>query len=193
MSTEWAWPTGEPNRVMIDIETVGLDVGAAIVEIGAVTFDLNGPGDTFHRSVSLTSSQEAGLTIDADTVEWWVGEQPDVASDVLVGGEDLTDALASLSCWSGITEADEVWANSPSFDCEMLEHAGEQVGVQMPWEFYQERDVRTLDALPHSVELQQDGTEHSALDDAVYQTRVASAILSELSRRNREDTGGGEP
>lgn len=65
----------------------------------------------------------------------------------------------------------------------MLEHAGEKVGVPMPWDFYQERDVRTLDSLPHSVEIEQDGTEHNALDDALYQARVASAILTELSDR----------
>jgi len=119
------------RRVMLDIETVGLEIGAAIVEIGAVQFAPGGQiGETFHRSVSLTSS--------------------------------------------------EVWANSPSFDCEQLEHAGEAVGVSMPWEFYQERDVRTLDALPHSVDLDQQGTEHTALDDALYQARVAGAILAEL-------------
>jgi len=83
----------EPCRVMVDIETVGLNIGAAIVEIGAVEFGHRELGDTFHRSVSLTSSQEAGLTIDADTVEWWLGKHPEVAPEVLVGGDDLGTAL----------------------------------------------------------------------------------------------------
>jgi len=85
--------TNRTRRVMIDIETVGLEIGAAIVEIGAVQFAPGGQvGETFHRSISLTSSQEAGLNIDADTVEWWVGEQPEAASEVLVGGDDLQHA-----------------------------------------------------------------------------------------------------
>jgi len=173
--------TDRTRRVMLDIETVGLEIGAAIVEIGAVQFAPGGQiGETFHRSVSLTSSQEAGLDIDADTVEWWLGEQPEVAAEVLVGGEDLRDALAAFVGWYENVDPSEVWANSPSFDCEQLEHAGEAVGVSMPWEFYQERDVRTLDALPHSVDLDQQGTEHTALDDALYQARVAGAILAEL-------------
>jgi DNA polymerase III epsilon subunit-like protein len=170
------------DRVMIDIETVGLDVGSAIVEIGAVQF---APGEsideTFYSSVSLTSCQDAGLTIGADTIEWWLGENPEIATDVLVGGDDLADALNEFVTWYNVVNPDEVWANSPSFDCEMLEHAGEQVGVPMPWDFYQERDVRTLDALPHSVEIEQNGTEHTALDDAIYQARVASAILAEVA------------
>lgn len=173
--------TDRTRRVMLDIETVGLEIGAAIVEIGAVQFAPGGQiGETFHRSISLTSSQEAGLNIDADTVEWWVGEQPEAASEVLVGGDDLRDALTAFVAWYEGVDPSEVWANSPSFDCEQLEHAGEAVGVSMPWEFYEERDVRTLDALPHSVDLEQNGTEHTALDDALYQARVAGAILAEL-------------
>jgi hypothetical protein len=171
-----------PRRVMIDIETVGLERGAAIVEIGAVQFTPDAvTGETFHRSVSLTSCQEAGLHIDADTVEWWLGDQPELASEVLVGGVDLADALIAFVDWCNDIEPHEVWANSPSFDCEMLEHAGEQVGVSMPWEFYQERDVRTLDSLPHGVDIEQQGVEHTALDDAIYQARVASAILHKVS------------
>jgi inhibitor of KinA sporulation pathway (predicted exonuclease) len=75
----------------------------------------------------------------------------------------------------------------------MLEHAGEQVDVPMPWDFYQERDLRTLDALPHGGDIEQDGVEHTALDDAIYQARVASAILTELSGRSlraESDHGG---
>jgi len=174
----------EVTRVMVDIETVGIEIGSAIVEIGAVQFAPGGLiGETFYRSVSLTSSQEAGLTIDADTLEWWLGENPEIATEVLVGGDDLREVLAEFVDWYHEVDPAEVWANSPSFDCEMLEHAGERVGVPMPWDFYQERDVRTLDALPHSVDIEQDGTEHNALDDALYQARVASAILTELSDR----------
>lgn len=172
----------DTRRVMIDIETVGLERGSAIVEIGAVQFEpVAMIGETFHASVSLTSCQEAGLHIDADTVEWWLGEQPEIASEVLVGGDDLADALIAFVDWLNEIEPHEVWANSPSFDCEMLEHAGEQVGVGMPWEFYQERDVRTLDALPVDVEIEQDGVEHTALDDAIYQARVASTVLQKVS------------
>jgi DNA polymerase III epsilon subunit-like protein len=183
----------ERRRVMLDIETVGLEVGAAIVEIGAVQFAPRGLiGETFYSSVSLTSSQEAGLTVDADTVEWWVGEHPEVAGEVLVGGDPLYESLVDFVAWYEEIDPHEVWANSPSFDCEMLDHAGEKVGVPMPWDFYQERDVRTLDSLPHDVDLEQEGTEHNALDDALYQARVASKILSELSRRDGHEPGGGD-
>jgi len=101
--------------------------------------------------------------------------------------ETRRDALADFVDWYHNVDPHEVWANSPSFDCEMLEYAGGQVGVEMPWEFYQERDVRTLDSLPHGVEMEQQGVEHTALDDAIYQARLASTILQKVS-----DSGGGE-
>jgi DNA polymerase III epsilon subunit-like protein len=176
----------ETRRVMIDIETVGLEVGSAIVEIGAVQFDAGLIGETFYKSISLKSCQEHGLSVDADTLEWWLSEQPELAPEVLVGGDRLPDALVSFVTWYREIEPHEVWANSPSFDCEMLEHAGEQVGVPMPWDFYQERDIRTLDALPHGVELEQEGTEHTALDDAMYQARLAGEIMQALGRDGHE-------
>lgn len=178
----------ETRRVMADIETVGLERDCAIVEIGAVQFEPPSLiGETFHASVSLTSCQEAGLTIDADTLEWWLGDQPEIASEVLVGGDDLADSLIAFVDWYNDIEPHEIWANSPSFDCEMLEHAGKQVGVPMPWDFYQERDVRTLDALPHDVDIEQDGVEHTALDDAIYQARVAGEILDSLEGDDGSD------
>jgi hypothetical protein len=175
-----------PCRVMVDIETVGLDTGSAIVEIGAVVFDYRDLGDTFHRSVSLTSSQEHGLTVDADTVEWWLGENPEVAPEVLVGGDDLERALAQFGTWLREADADEVWANSPAFDLEQLEYAAEQVGIEMPWAFYEERDLRTLKAVPHGVDtddIEHEGTEHTALNDAIHQAWVAAAILADLDGR----------
>lgn len=164
-------------RVMVDIETLGLDRGAAILSIGAVKFDTDEIGDTFEASISRESCKAAGLTVDEDTLEWWQ-DQSDAAREVLDGGDDLGDVLQDFSLWAG--GADEVWANSPSFDCEMLIGAGKAVGVPMPWEFYEERDVRTVKSLPVAPELEHDGVEHDALDDAIHQARIVQTTLRRL-------------
>jgi DNA polymerase III epsilon subunit-like protein len=165
---------------MVDIETLGLEVGAAILSIGAVRFDRDGVGDQFYGSISLESCQEARLTIDAETLVWWL-DQDQEALEQLTGGQDLHTVLSAFVAWYG--DADEVWANSPSFDCEMLERAGEHVGIEMPWAFQEERDYRTLTSLPGTgeVQVEQDGTEHHALDDAEHQARVAAATLRKLA------------
>lgn len=166
------------DRVMIDIETLGLNAGSAILSIGAVRFDTEGLGDTFERNVSLESCEDAGLTIDAGTLEWWLSQDGDV-QHVLTGGVNLEDALNDLSRFYG--EAAEVWAYSPAFDCKHLEAAYNAVGSIQPWEYYEQRDCRTLLNLPVAVEMEQEGNEHDALDDAIYQAKQVSETLRRIN------------
>jgi hypothetical protein len=165
------------DRVMIDIETLGLDPGAAILSLAAVRFDEDGLGERFGRSVDLATCQEAGLTLDAETLEWWL-EQDTAAKMILTGGVPLSEALLELAEF--YDDADEIWANSPSFDCEMLERAYDAVGETEPWAYHEERCFRTLASLPVAPELDHKGVEHNALDDAIHQARVAAATLRRL-------------
>lgn len=167
------------TRVMIDIETLGIEPGAAILSIGACTFDTDGVGETVHVSVDLESCQDRGLEIDADTLQWWL-EQDDAAREILTGGVPLATALAELREFLETHAYDELWANSPKFDMEHLETAYDALDWPTPWVFYELRDVRTVQALPGAVERDQDGTEHDALDDAVHQAREVAATLREL-------------
>jgi len=165
------------RRVMVDIETLGLEPGAAILSIGAVEFAMDRRRDTFYRTISRESNEGAGLTVDEETLEWW-REQDESAQRTLHNGGDLEESMEAFAEW--IDGADEVWANSPSFDCELLEAAGAAVDVQMPWEFYEERDFRTLKKLPVAVEVEHDGVKHNALDDALHQAKVAQQTLERL-------------
>jgi DNA polymerase III epsilon subunit-like protein len=162
---------------MVDIETLGLEPGAAIISIGAIRFDQDVIHETFERSISLESCQETGLTIDANTLEWWL-EQDDAAQHVLTGGDPLPGVLSDFSAFYG--DADEIWANSPSFDCEMLERAYAAVNQDEPWDFRDERCFRTLASLPVDVTVDHDGVEHDALDDAQHQATVAIKVLERL-------------
>lgn len=165
------------DRVMIDIETLGLDPGAAILSVGAVEFDTDGLGEEFYHVVDLESCQDAGLHIDANTLDWWLS-QDDAVTDILTGGEPLANVLAFLQRF--VPEDAEVWANSPSFDCEMLEVAYDAVDMAEPWTYDKERDVRTVMSLPGAVEVEMEGDEHNALDDAKRQARSVSKTLARL-------------
>lgn len=167
------------SRVMVDIETLGLETGSAIISIGAVEFDRHGPKDSFSKSVDLESCQKAGLEIDAGTLDWWL-HQGEVAKEQLTGGEELANVLSDFRDWYIAHGFDEVWANSPSFDCEMLEYAYSAVGQSEPWHFQDERDFRTVRSLPIANNIEQDGVGHDALDDAIYQARVVASTLDKL-------------
>lgn len=171
----------DKERVMLDIETLGLEPGVAILSIGAVKFDRGGAGETFDRSISLSSCQEAGLTIDAGTLEWWL-DQEDAAREVLTGGDRLGRVLGEFRMFYG--DAEEIWAYSPQFDCSILSHAYESFDEVPPWTYKDERDCRTLAALPVWPDLEQGGVEHNALDDAIYQAQQTVEVLHSLHTGN---------
>ncbi|AFH21867.1 exonuclease [environmental Halophage eHP-11] len=164
------------NRCMIDIETLGRSEGAAIVELGACCFDAGGVGKTFDESICLVSCQDHGLEIDAETLEWWLSQDSE-ARECLVGGRPLEAVLSEFNQWY---DADEVWARSPVFDCNILTAAYHAVGMSTPWEFWETRDQRTLTNLHEEIDTDRDGIEHRAVDDAVYQATVAAGILTEM-------------
>lgn len=175
---------------MIDIETIGTDVGAVIASIGAVKFhagevipdhaEQNRDG-AFFQSVNIQDCQDHGLTVDADTLLWWL-DQPGPARRQLEGGSGLSASLNRLRQF--VDGADYLWANSPKFDMGMLEAGYDAVGVDAPWEFYQLRDYRTLTDLPAAQPANTPGVDHHALHDAYQQATVAAATLAEMERRD---------
>lgn len=173
--------TAEPTRLMIDIETLGLAPGAAIVSIGAVHFHPDGLGDEFGASIDLQSCQAAGLDVDADTLQWWL-KQDDGVRAQLRGGKPLGSTLAAFDRFYDDINPDEIWANSPAFDCAILEAAYDAVEGEAPWDFYERRDLRTLRNLGIKGGAEREGSEHDALADARYQAREAAALLREVQR-----------
>lgn len=162
------------RRIMVDIETLGLEPGCVILSIGAVEFDVNGYREPFYHNIDIESCQNAGLTIDAGTLQWWL-EQDQEVQGVLTGGVELERALDEFTEY--YQGAAEIWANSPSFDCEILDAAYKAVDEDAPWDYYDERCFRTLRSLPLITEKPQRGNEHDALDDARYQADIASKRL----------------
>lgn len=155
---------------MVDVETLGLEPGCVVLSIGAVEFDTDGIGDTFYCEIDRESARAVGLEEDEGTLDWWENRDEDV-QDVLTGGDALAEVLVSFRRWYNAHSFDEVWANSPSFDCEVLEAAFDAVGLDAPWTHKDERDVRTIRNLPCSVSVEMEGDAHDALDDARWQAR----------------------
>jgi len=168
----------EPDRVMLDIETLGLEPGAAILSIGACRFKpkLGWVRDEFYTTVDRESCIEHGLHVDKETLAWWRDQDGDLAP--LDGGQSLPEALADLTEF--VDGFDEFWANSPKFDMAMLEAAYDAVSRDVPWAYYQLRDVRTLRSVPGAAELDMEGREHHALDDARHQAAEIAQTLADM-------------
>jgi DNA polymerase III epsilon subunit-like protein len=179
--------------IMIDIETVGTRPYSGIVSIAAVEFDIE-TGECkreFYEIVSMNSCEELGFGFDHETMIWWFCQDSD--SKLIFSKENQEEALDIDIALTGLKEFFSnydrvtVWANSPSFDLSLLKNAYEKCSIPCPWNFYQERDVRTyLSIFP---EIKKDhtfkGVKHSALDDCYNQTNLVSRVFNKLKDLQR--------
>lgn len=171
------------NQAMLDIETLGTDPGAAIVSIGACVFDLSGIHAEFYEEVDRESCEEAGLTVDQGTLDWWEGQGPE-AREVLEGGDPIEDVLRKFNSWYKANEVYEVWAKSPAFDCVLMQEAYDAVDPNLsePWGYDETRDMRTIQQVPMAAWRKQKGTAHHALDDAKHQAKLVRKSLTNVKK-----------
>jgi hypothetical protein len=167
-----------PTDVMIDIETLGTTPGAAILSIGAVVFGPEGLGDTFYAPVLLTSCIAVGLTIDPNTVAWWMQQSDEARKAAFRDDADsVSDVLEQFTCWFGLVGAERPWCHGATFDVPLLEAAYKACGMRAPWRFYDVRDTRTLYDLAGVKVDRTKGTHHNALDDACAQAEAAAEAM----------------
>lgn len=71
------------NVIMIDLETMGVEVNSPIIQIGAIAWDLKEGQElsTFNQIISLKAAvQYSGLSICPDTLGWWLDRRLDLLS-----------------------------------------------------------------------------------------------------------------
>ncbi|MBH0066763.1 3'-5' exonuclease [Pseudoalteromonas sp. NZS100] len=178
--------------VMTDVESMGTGSNAALVSIGACFFDpMTGDiGAGFEVSIDLTSSATL-CEMDADTVLWWL-KQDDEARQKLLAHDvlPLAEALGEFDQWvSQIEDIDtrNIWGNGATFDNTIIRNAYKACDMQAPWQFRNDRDVRTIVDLGRRLfnfdpktDMPFEGTRHNALDDAIHQAKYVSAIFQKL-------------
>lgn len=179
------------THVMIDLETMGKGLDAAIVAVAAVQFDpaTGQIGDSFYRDVTLDTAVRYGGKIDPSTVMWWMG-QSDGARGAFNGGQaqaiGLPQAIGEFASW--LPHGAKPWGNGATFDLAILRSAYGRLGMETPWKFWDERDVRTVVEMGQAAgmdpkrDMPFQGVRHNALDDSRHQARYVSAIWQRLVR-----------
>lgn len=170
--------------LMIDLETLGTAPGCAIVSIGAVLFDRSQDGwprDVYHElyeRVVLSTCRSAGLTIEAETLEWWMDRAERWPRE---RGVTLQTALGRLSHFIEKAQPSmkRLWAHGAAFDPPILAAAYRAVGGWLPWHRHQIRDTRTLFDLADTP-LSLPAPAHHALEDARAQARAVQAAMQKL-------------
>lgn len=171
------------KHIMLDIETMGNSSYSSIVSIGAVKFDINtgDTGDEFYINIDLQSCIDLGLGISASTVMWWM-EQSDEARKGLTSG-NVVSITEALKMFAEFCDEDcEIWGNSARFDCGILGNAYNKAGIPIPWNFRNERCVRTLTSFAPDIKRNypDNGVKHNALSDCYFQIGYCSTIWNSL-------------
>lgn len=171
----------KPTKVMCDLETLGTRPGSIIISIGATKFDENGPyGEPFYMRIDMQSCVDAGMLIDVDTIKWWMKQSDEARAEFQKESVELGYALANFGMWCDNEDAKdrdncncaniELWGNGANFDNSLLKAAYDKIGMEAPWEFWNDRCYRTLKAMYPNIKLpKREGTHHNALDDAISQ------------------------
>jgi exodeoxyribonuclease VIII len=166
--------------LMIDIETVGTGPEACILTIAAQTFDPLGTGyHTQQFYARIDPDSQPGRSIEQGTIEWWA-TQPAEAQEEAFGSDNrvpLDTALEELG--KLIWKSKSIWANGPTFDMNILEHAYKSFHRPLPWQYYRVRDARTVYAL--YPELGKPPASHHALEDCRRQIDLLQATLQHLN------------
>ena len=166
--------------VMVDIEGLATGPETTILTIAAQEFD---PlergllGRDFYVRVDLESQR--GRTIEQGTIDWWA-TQPAAVREEAFSEQDrvpLRDALQGLH--RIIWHSKRVWAQGPTYDMNILEHAYKSLGMPLPWRYYAVRDSRTLFGLVPSLEKYP--ASHHALEDCRRQIQLLWDALEYLN------------
>lgn len=164
------------KNVMLDLETMGTDADSAIVTIGAVKFGRK-ITDRFYERISLKTSAAAGLTVDPDTVVWWMRQQHEARVELYAPGRlSLEDALTKFAEWIG--KDARVLGNGAAFDNVLLSTAYKKLGMKRPWDYKNDYCYRTVRNLNRHVPFDNFGTHHNALDDTEGQALHLIKILT---------------
>jgi 3' exoribonuclease, RNase T-like len=159
------------NHLMVDIETLGTRPGSAILSIGAVVFDEKKILREWECNIDLKSSMDRQLTVEADTICWWMRQSAQAINDTFnqISATNVHHALENLRKFTVDERCKWFWSHGATFDLVMLTEAALKIGAPvMVQDFRFARDTRTLYEIAgvNPKNFMGTGTAHKAIDDA---------------------------
>jgi len=170
------------THLMIDLETLALQPNAVIMQVGVCEFEMQDTevGRIAQYELDPSDQLYAGRRMDMNTVNWWMG-QSDIARKSVFGPREkvMTPDIFINEFhqdWQwGMYEG--VWSHGSMFDLVILEDFYFNFDAKVPWHYRVPRDTRTLFALANH---HYKGTKHTALEDAVLQSKACQEAWKKL-------------
>lgn len=178
------------GHIMLDLETMGTRAGCAIVSIGAVEFDLKTgkTGKEFYERINLQSCLDAGLFVQGSTIYWWLEQGSQARTELCEPSDSIHNVLIKFALFlGGIGNDFQIWGNGACFEFGILGAAYHAIGKgeTLPWNYRNERDVRTLVSLAPDIKEKYlfVGIEHYPIDDCKHQIRYCHAIWKHVMKK----------
>lgn len=176
--------------ICVDLETLGKGPNAVIIAIGACTFEpyIRKPASaSFLALIQRDEAMKHGVA-DQDTIDWWGLQDKSLRQIVFGGSETSRSALVKFCSFVAKQSPDNIWANSPSFDCIILQSLFTALDLEYPFFHRRERDVRTVTALARdlSIAMPENNSgymKHHPLGDALHEAYQVQAVLSTMQER----------
>lgn len=167
--------------VMLDLETLSTRPTAAILSIGACTFD-RVTGEIFERFHDRVDPDLDKYAVDLSTVRFWLKQSEEARASLARPAVLLFTALERFNNWfhSCARPEAKVWALPASFDLPILTNAYvvEKMIGGVPWRYDAPRDLRTLFDLAkiEKKDRVQPKLAHDALSDC--EAQVGTLVLA---------------
>lgn len=174
---------------MVDLETLGTDSDACVVQVGAAVFDEAGNVLERFKSQVRVDDPENGA-ISGATLLWWLSQRDSTMRGVLdqTVAVPLSSSLESLTRWAEGVKTEQTWACDPTFDLAILRRCYDRCGLPHPdfLNFRRERSCRTVWQMMKDLKIQavKPDVLHDALADAVAQAKNVSNFLAFLREAN---------
>lgn len=167
------------GHVMLALETMGTVSRSPILRIAAIEFDMvsGKTGRQFNGMINLQSCFDAGLIAQPKTIAWWLEQNEQArfgAITAIRDGGNLSEVLDEFTLFLRNLGHDFLlWGDSPRFDIALLHDAYHALGKEIPWNFRNERDVRTLTGFAPEIKANAEfhGDPHNLIDDCLHQIR----------------------
>lgn len=177
------------NHVMVDAETLGNVSTSVMASISLVRFNPY-TGQIFENlnlNIDISLGLHLGAEVSSDTILWWM-EQTETARKSFTEGQvnpvDPIDATILIKEWIEKIEKEIdmdliLWSNGAGFDIPILANYYNLLGMDLPWRFYNVRDVRTIVEFAPEIKKSTlfEGTQHVPYFDCLHQIKYVSNTL----------------
>jgi hypothetical protein len=169
----------EDKHCMIDLETLGINPNAPIIQIGIVYFTLDGIYLSSQINVDFEDALKHGKA-DGSTIKWWLQQSKEAQDSLAKNERTAADACEIMERLFFGQNANHYWSHA-SFDFPILSSLFRSLNRSQPIQYKMMRDIRTLQALvPNMRWSERKTTHHNALADATYQAENVIKMLKAL-------------